>query len=71
MSEQPFSKLSADAWQLTRDGYTVTLQAGGPGGGHRAVVTNPDGEEVDRETHYRHPFREARWMLDSAIEAGE
>jgi hypothetical protein len=71
MSE-PFSKLSETAWRLTKDGYTVTVEATlSAGPPLRVYVTNPAGEEVDDATFGHAAWREARWMLDSAIEAGE
>lgn len=52
-------------WTLTKDGYTVTVTEA------KAVVTNSHGIVVDESEFPANTFREARWMLDTAIEAGE
>jgi hypothetical protein len=57
-------------WELSKEGYTVTVTADGDR--VRAVVRNGQGDEVDSTTFAgRSAFDEARWMLDSAVEAGE
>jgi hypothetical protein len=71
MSE-PFSKLSAESWELTKEGYTVTV--GRRGSLWWVTVTNPGGDVVDEGSEGGtgvNVFREARWKLDSAIDAGE
>lgn len=70
MSTQPFSRLDNGGWALTKDGYTVTVEARS-GGGMYVTVTNPHGDVVSEGAELRHVFREARWALDSAIESGE
>jgi hypothetical protein len=60
------------SWELTRDGYTLVLDA--PVNGVRRVrVYNPGGDAVDEGTFAgsMNIHREARWMLASAIESGE
>lgn len=65
-----FSNPSPNVWELSKDGYTVTLTQDGDRA--RATVTNAQGDEVDSTTLAGlSAFNEARWMLDSAIEAGE
>lgn len=66
----PFSNPSPNVWELSKEGYTVTVTVDGDRA--RSVVRNSKGDEVDSTTFAgRSAFNEACWMLDSAIEAGE
>lgn len=69
-TEPRFMNPSPNVWELEKDGYTVTLTVNGDR--TLAVVRNSRGEEVDSTTLAgRSGFREARWMLGTAIESGE
>lgn len=65
-----FRNTSHGVWVLSKGGYTVSLTVDGDRA--RVAVTNPRGEEVDATTLAgRGAFREARWMLDTAIDSNE
>jgi hypothetical protein len=67
---RPFVNTSHGVWQLSKCGYTATATV--EGDRIRGVVTNIRGEEVDSTVFAgRSSFSEVRWMLDTAIEAGE
>jgi hypothetical protein len=67
---RPFVNTSHGVWQLRKAGYTATATVDGDR--IRAVVTNIRGDEVDSAVFAgRSSFNEVRWMLDTAIEAGE
>lgn len=72
VGEAPFQKLSTHRWALTREGYTATVDLRAEG--YWVTVTNSGGDVVDEGVEGGtgvNVFREARWKLDSAIEAGE